>query len=127
MLSVMSDCSPMCLVVLTKFPVSQVLFQLYLYFRLVGMLVCPDWSYNAVLVCWVWTEHSLGKSWGKHRGSRFNGMAGKQRFTYVTRWFSKYFVPLSVQISLRKEVLYEICLKYTLLLVDNSCDCSTFL
>lgn len=53
--------------------------QLDLCLRLVGMLVCPGlWSHNAVLVYWVWIEHSLGKSWGKHRGSHFNTMTGKQ-------------------------------------------------
>lgn len=53
--------------------------QLDLCLRLVGMLMCPGlWSHNAVLVYWVWTEHSLGKSWGKYRGSHFNTMTGKQ-------------------------------------------------
>lgn len=56
-----------------KFPVSQELFATLFVLQACGMLVCPClWSYNAVLVCWVWTERSFGKSWGKHRGLHCN-------------------------------------------------------
>lgn len=68
----------------------------------------------------------LGDSWGA-QGITFQWDGWTAGVSLGNLVVFQYFVPLSVQISLRKELLYEICLKYSFLLVDNSCDSSAFL